>query len=148
MFFYYFMNCNGLSSDLVKNVNQFFAEDMFMIYLFYSNHLNISQNFIHVLMHVILICLFHLDKKQNGKLSVLDEEVFRKQSKFVATVYRKPKIKEIFEMYFEFLSASNCVQKSKETRYCFPIKRSHTFRLSVWSGMQIYVWKVQFFILQ
>ena len=103
MFFYYFMNCNGLSSDLVKNVNQFFAEDMFMIYLFYSNHLNISQNFIHVLMHVILICLFHLDKKQNGKLSVLDEEVFRKQSKFVATVYRKSKIKEIFEMYFEFL---------------------------------------------
>ena len=54
-------------------------------------------------MHVILICLFHLDKKQNGKLSVLDEEVFRKQSNFVATVYRKPKIKEIFEMYFEFL---------------------------------------------
>ena len=40
-----------------------FTEDMLMIFLFYLNQLNISQNFIHISIHVILICLFHLNKK-------------------------------------------------------------------------------------
>ena len=43
--------------------NQFFTEDMLMIFLFYLNQMNISQNFMHILIHVILICLFHLNKK-------------------------------------------------------------------------------------
>ena len=37
-----------------------FTEDMLMIFLFYLNQLNISQHFMHILIHVVLICLFHL----------------------------------------------------------------------------------------
>ena len=32
--------------------------------LFYLNQLNISQNLMHILIHVILICVFHLNKKK------------------------------------------------------------------------------------
>ena len=42
----------------------FFTEDMLLIFLFYLNQLTISQNFMHVSIHVIRTCLFHLDKKQ------------------------------------------------------------------------------------
>ena len=59
---YRFMKSNGLNSALT-NSNQFFTEDMLMIFLFYLNQLNISQNFMHVLIHLVLICLSitHLD---------------------------------------------------------------------------------------
>ena len=55
-------NIHGLNSALT-NSNQFFTEDMLMIFLFYLNQLNNSQNFKHISIHVILICLFHLSKK-------------------------------------------------------------------------------------
>ena len=32
--------------------------------LFYLNQLNISQNFMYILIHVVLVCLFHLNKKK------------------------------------------------------------------------------------
>ena len=53
----------NLLEQFLTNSNQFFIEELLMIFLFYLNQLNISQNFMHVLIHVILICLFHLNKK-------------------------------------------------------------------------------------
>ena len=38
----------------------FFTEDVLIIFLFYLNQLNISQNFMHILIHVILIFHFEL----------------------------------------------------------------------------------------
>ena len=46
-----------------NELNQFFTEDMLIIFLFYLNQLNICQNFMHTLIHVILVCLCHLNKK-------------------------------------------------------------------------------------
>ena len=36
-----------------------YVDDIFVL----LNQLNISQNFMHILIHVMLICLFHLNKK-------------------------------------------------------------------------------------
>ena len=57
-----FLKWNGLNSALT-NSNQFFRKDMLMIFLFYLNQLNISQNSMHILIHAILRCFFHLNKK-------------------------------------------------------------------------------------
>ena len=46
-------------------------------FFFFFNQLNISHNFIYILIPVILICLFHLNKKKNGNLSFLYVEVPR-----------------------------------------------------------------------
>ena len=59
-----FIKLNGSNSALVDS-NQFFTEDMLMMLLFYLNQVNISQNSRHVLIHVILIYLFHLSKKKS-----------------------------------------------------------------------------------
>ena len=40
-----------------------FYRSMLMTFLFYLNQLNISQNSMHILIHAILICFFHLNKK-------------------------------------------------------------------------------------
>ena len=48
---------HGVSSALT-NTNQFFTEDMLTIFLLYLNQLDISQNFMYILIHVI-----HLNKK-------------------------------------------------------------------------------------
>ena len=59
--FFSFYEAKGYSA--LTNSNQLFTEDMLMIFLFYLNQLNSSQNVMHILLHVILICLFHLNKK-------------------------------------------------------------------------------------
>ena len=50
-----------------KNLNWFFTEDMLMKFLFYSNRLNTTQNFLIVLILVIQTCLFPLNKKKKLK---------------------------------------------------------------------------------
>ena len=57
----------------------------------------------HMLMHVVLICLFHLNKKKNGKLSFLEAEASQKQNKFVTTVYRKPTFRSVYTHFDSFL---------------------------------------------
>ena len=57
-FFYRFMNGNGLNSALT-NSNQFFTEYVLMIFLFYLNQPNISQNSMHISIHVILTWLLY-----------------------------------------------------------------------------------------
>ena len=104
MFSSRFMRWNGLNSALA-NSNQFFTEDMLMIFLFHSNQLSISQNFMHILIHVIKICLFHLNKKRTGKLSFLNvEERSSKQGRFVTAVYRKPTFSGVYNHFDSFLS--------------------------------------------
>ena len=46
---------------------QFYIEDMLMIFLFYSNQLIISKNFITTLILITRICPFHLKKKKMVK---------------------------------------------------------------------------------
>ena len=74
-----------------------------MIILFDFNQRDISQNFMHILIHVILVCLLHLNKKKNGKLLFLDVEVSRQQGKFVTTVYRKPTFTGAYSHFDSFL---------------------------------------------
>ena len=62
MLFCCFMKWNDLNSALA-NLNQFFTEDMLMILLFYLNQPSSSQNLKQISIHVILICLFHLNNK-------------------------------------------------------------------------------------
>ena len=72
------------------NSNQFFTEDTLMLILFYLNQMNISQIFMHILIHSILIFFFHsFEQEENGKLSFLDVEASRQPDKCVTTVYRK-----------------------------------------------------------
>ena len=58
-----FMKSNGLNSVL-RNLNQFLTEDMLMTFLFSSNRLNTSRNFVIILILVIQTCLFPLNKKK------------------------------------------------------------------------------------
>ena len=102
MFPYRFMKWICLNSAL-RNLNQFFTEDILMIFLFCLNHLNISQNIMHIFIHVISICLIHLNKK-NAKLSFLDVEVSRKQSKFATAVYRKPNFSSVYGHFEGFFT--------------------------------------------
>ena len=51
-------------NSVQMNFNQFFAEHMWMIFLFYLNLLNIFQNSVTILICVIKICLFPLNKKK------------------------------------------------------------------------------------
>ena len=96
------MNWSGLNSALA-NLNQFFTEYMSMIFLLYLNQLDSSHNFIYILIDVILICLFHLNRKTKSKLSFLDVEVFWQQGKFVASVYRKPIFSGVHAYFDSFL---------------------------------------------
>ena len=63
MFSCHFMKSNGLNSVL-RNLNQLFTEDMLMTFLFSSNRLNTSRNFVVILILVIQTCLFPLNKKK------------------------------------------------------------------------------------
>ena len=60
---------------------------MLMMFSFYLNQQNISQSFMHILIHVIMS--FSFEQKVNGKLSFLAVEVSPQKSKFVTTVYKK-----------------------------------------------------------
>ena len=74
-----------------------------MTFLSSSNRLNNSRNFVIILMLVIQTCLFPLNKKKNGKLSLLDIEVSRENGKFVTTVYRKPTFSGVYTHFESFL---------------------------------------------
>ena len=101
MFSCHFMKSNGLNSVL-RNLNQFFTEDMLMTFLFSSNRLNSSRNFVIILLLVIQTFLFPLNKK-NGKLSFLDVEVSREKGKFVTAVYKKPTFSGVYTHFESFL---------------------------------------------
>ena len=73
-----------------------------MTYLFSSNRLNTSRNFV-ILILVIQTCLFPLKKKKNRKLSFLDVKVSREKGKFVTTVYRKPTFSSVYTHFESFL---------------------------------------------
>ena len=86
----------------LRNLNQFFTEDMLMTFLFSSNWLNISQNFVIILILVIQTCLFPLIKKKMES-SFLDVEVSREKGKFVTTVYRKLGFSSVYTHFESFL---------------------------------------------
>ena len=74
-----------------------------MTFLFSSNRLKTSRNFVIILIFVIQTCLSPLNKKKNGKLSFLDIEVSRENGKFVTTVYRKPTFSGVYTLFESFL---------------------------------------------
>ena len=57
-----------------------------------------SQNFMHILINVILICPFHLNKK-----NYMEAEVSQQQGKFVTTVYRKTTFSDVYTHFDSFL---------------------------------------------
>ena len=81
------MKENDLKNALFT-FSQFFVEDVLMILLIYSNQPIISNNFVTTLILVTRIYPFHLRKKRNGKMSILDVEISRANGKFVTTVYQ------------------------------------------------------------
>ena len=62
IFSYHFVKLNGLNSAQ-RNLNQFVTEDM-LTFLFSSNRLNTSPNFVIIVILVIQTCLFPLNKKK------------------------------------------------------------------------------------
>ena len=101
MSFFVFMKENGLNNALL-NLNQFFVEDMFMIFLFYSNQPIISKNFETILILVTEYVLLIRERKSD-KISFLDVEISRQNSKFVTTVYRKPNFSGVYTHYESFI---------------------------------------------
>ena len=87
----------------LRNLNQFFTEDMLMTYLFSTIRLSTSRNFVIILILVIQTFLFPLNKKKNGNLSLLNVEVSREKGKFVTTVYRKPTFSGVYTHFEGFL---------------------------------------------
>ena len=72
---------NGLQNALL-NLNQFFIEDMLMIFLLYSNQLITSKNFLTTLILVTRICPFHLRKKKMVKCPVQMQKFHEKTVNF------------------------------------------------------------------
>ena len=70
-----------------------------MTFLFSSNRVKTSRNFVIILKFVIQTCLSPLNRKKNGKLSFLDIEVSWKNGKFVTTVYRKPTFSGVYTLF-------------------------------------------------
>ena len=101
MSFFVFMKENGLNNALLY-LNQFFIEDMFMTFLFYSNQPIISKNFETTLILVTEYVLVIRERKSD-KLSFLDVEISRQNSKFVTTVYRKPNFSGVYTHYDSFI---------------------------------------------
>ena len=101
MSFFVFMKENGLNNALL-NLNQFFIEDMFMIFLFYSNQPIISKNFETTLILVTEYVLLIRERKSD-KMSFLDVEISRQNSKFVTTVYHKPYFSGVYTQYESFI---------------------------------------------
>ena len=99
MFSYLFMKWNGLNS-VPMNLNQFFTEDMWIIFLFYLNPLNIFQNSVTILIRVIKICLFLLNKK---KMANCAGNLSPQEGHFVTTVYRKPTFSDVYTHSESFL---------------------------------------------
>ena len=92
----HFMRSNGENSAQ-RNLNQFFTEDMLMIFSFSSNRLNTSRNF------VTVIISFSFEQEKNEKLSFLDIEVSQEKGKFVTTVYRKSTFSGAYTHFQSFL---------------------------------------------
>ena len=63
MFSCHFMKSNDQNSAQ-RNLNQFFTEDMLMTFLFSSNRLNTSRNFVITLILVIQTCLSPLNRRK------------------------------------------------------------------------------------
>ena len=101
MSFFVFMKENGLNNALL-NLNQFFIEDMFMIFLFYSNQPIISKNFQTTLILVTEYVLLIRERKSD-KMSFLDVEISRQNSKFVTTVYHKPYFSGVYTQCESFI---------------------------------------------
>ena len=96
---------NGLKNVLL-NLNQFFIEDMLMVFLFYSNQLIISKNFITTLILITRICPFSFEEEKNGKMSFLDVEISQENGKFVTTVYRKSTFSGVYTHFESFLPST------------------------------------------
>ena len=106
MFSCHFMNSNGFSSVL-RNLNQFFTEDMLMKFLFSSNQLKTSQKFVIILILVIQTSPFALQKEKDAMVTFLDVKVSRKKVKFPTTVYRRPTFSGVYT-HFECLLTTVC----------------------------------------
>ena len=74
-----------------------------MAFLFSSNRLNTSRNFVIILILVIQTCLSPLNRKQNRKLSFLDIEMSGEKGKFATTVYSKPTFSGAYIHFESFL---------------------------------------------
>ena len=85
--------------------NQFFTEDMLMIFLFYLNQLNISK--FHTYLNTCHPNMsFSFEQETNGKLAFLDVEVSQQQGKFVTTVYRKPTFSGVYTHFDSFFTTN------------------------------------------
>ena len=113
-----FLKWNGLNSALT-NSNQFFREDMLIIFSFYLNQLNISQNLMHI---SISNMSFSFEQEVNGKLPFIDVEESRQQGKFVTTVYWKPTFSSVYTHFHSFLPTDYKVGMRCTLAYrCFKI---------------------------
>ena len=88
------------------NLNQFFIEDMFKIFLFYSYQPIILRNFVSPLILITRICIFTYEKEKNDKISFLNIEILRGNSKFVTTFFSVRHTFSSFCTYLERFLAS------------------------------------------
>ena len=101
-----FYEKNGLK-DILLNLNQFFIEDMFMIFLLYSNQLIILKTFVNYFnTHHPNMSFSSEEEKKNGKMSVLDEEISRENGKLVTTVYHKPTSSGVYTHFESYLPST------------------------------------------
>ena len=102
-----------------------FTEDILMIFLFYLNQLNLSQNFIHFnTCHPIMA--FSFEQEVNGKSPFLDVDVSRLQGdvsqRISTTVYRKPTFSGVYSHFDSFLPTDYKVGMIYTVGYrCFKI---------------------------
>ena len=81
-------------------LNQIFAEDILMTFLFSSNPLITSRNFVIIL--ILVTCLSPLNRRKMESCHFLIE-VFREKGKFVTTVYTNPTFSGVFTHFESFL---------------------------------------------
>ena len=91
----------GLKNALLY-LNQFFIEDMLMIFLIYSNQPIISNIFV-----TKPNMSFSFEKEKNGKMSFLDVEISRENGKLVTTAYRKPTFSGVYTPSESFLPSKH-----------------------------------------
>ena len=89
MFSCHFMKSNGFNSTQ-SNLNQFFTEDMLMIFLL-------------LFALFLIVSILVIQTRKNGKLSFLDIEVSREKGKFVTNAYKKPTFCCMYTHFENFL---------------------------------------------
>ena len=68
------------NEDIIEGINKSeFTEDMLMTFLFSSNRLNASRNFMIILILVIQTCLFHFNKKKMESCNFLMQKYLGKK---------------------------------------------------------------------